>query len=196
MGERAWSWRLGVLAVVVVLAPLGCSSGGSSSGGDQGADAAASPDTSTADIGHEQTDAAPGDTPDSGAADSGDDAQADASEGATTLSERYPGDDGIADDPAVIFFDDFEQGWGRWDAPQADTQYLTMQTDASIAHSGSGYLKSTVTTQDLQNDQYISSNARVSFDQVDEVYWRFYARFPNIAPNPHHWVRVSAGTDD
>ena len=113
----------------------------------------------------------------------------------STLSEAYPGDEGIAEDPAVLFHDDFEQGWGRWDRPDSDGDYLTMQQDASVAHAGEGYLRSTVTTQDLEEQQYISSSSSVSFERVDTVYWRFYARFPNVAPNPHHWVRVSAGNE-
>ncbi len=112
-----------------------------------------------------------------------------------TLSARYPADRNIGDDPAVLFHDDFEAGWGRWDAPGSDTNYLSMQSDAAVAHAGTGYLKSTVTFDDLQADQYISSQARVEFDRVDEIYWRFYARMPNVAPNPHHWVRVSAGDE-
>ncbi len=111
------------------------------------------------------------------------------------LSERYPSDNGIESDPSVLFYDDFEEGWGRWDGPTSDTSYLTMEADSSIANSGSGFLQSRVTTQDLENDPYISSASRVGFDQVEELYWRFYARMPNIAPNPHHWVRVSAGDD-
>lgn len=110
-----------------------------------------------------------------------------------TLSERHPGDEGISDDPAVLFWDDFETGWGRWDSPSADTSHLTMESDPQIAHVGTGYLQSRVTTQDLQNDEYISSASRVEFDRVNQVYWRFYARMPEVAPNPHHWVRVSAG---
>lgn len=113
-----------------------------------------------------------------------------------TLSERYPGDEGLESDPAVLFFDDFEAGWGRWDGPTADTDHLTLESDAAIARAGTGYLRSTVTTADLEADQYISSSTRVTFDRsVDEIYWRFYARFPHIAPNPHHWVRMAAGND-
>jgi hypothetical protein len=114
--------------------------------------------------------------------------------GGPTLSEKYPGDVGIASDPSVLFFDDFEAGWGRWDAPTANTQYLFLEQSATIAHAGDHYLRSTVTTQQLQQTQYISSSTRVTFDRrVDQMYWRFYARFPNIAPNPHHWVRTAAG---
>lgn len=111
-----------------------------------------------------------------------------------TLSERYPGDRGIGSDPAVLFHDDFESGWGRWDGPTADTRYLTLLTDESSAHAGRRALRSRVTSADLQMTEYISSAAYVDFERrVDEVYWRFYARFPELAPNPHHWVRMAAG---
>ena len=111
-----------------------------------------------------------------------------------TLAERYPGDLGIGDDPAVLFHDDFESGWGRWDSPRDDTRFLFMERDAAVAASGEGYLRSTVTVAQLAEQQYISASPRYAFDRrVDTVFWRFYARFPNIAPNPHHWVRMSAG---
>lgn len=108
------------------------------------------------------------------------------------LSHQYPGDKDIENDSAVLFHDDFENGWGRWDAPQSDTPYLTMQ-EGGDAHSGTGYLQSRVTTRDLETTEYISSSSRIGFERQDEIYWRFYARMPEIAPNPHHWVRVSAG---
>lgn len=113
-----------------------------------------------------------------------------------SLSERYPQDENIASDPAVLFHDGFESGWGRWDAPTADTSYLTLETSAAAAHAGSKFLRSTVTKADLDVTQYISSSTRVTFDRrVDEIYWRFYARFPELAPNPHHWVRMAAGDE-
>lgn len=113
-----------------------------------------------------------------------------------TLSDRYPGDEGIGSDPAVLFHDDFEEGWGRWDAPNDDTRYLTILDDPSIANGGRRYLQSRVTTADLEENMYISASPRVAFPRrVDEIWWRFYARFPEIAPNPHHWIRVAAGTE-
>lgn len=112
----------------------------------------------------------------------------------STLAERYPGDDGIGSDPAVLFHDDFESGWGRWDAPNDDTQYLTILS-GDTANAGDGYLQSRVTTADLEADMYISASPRVGFERVDEVWWRFYAQFPEVAPNPHHWIRVAAGNE-
>ena len=118
------------------------------------------------------------------------------SSGTQTLSARYPGDSNIASDPAVLFHDDFEGGWGRWDAPTADTTYLHLETDAATANAGTRYLRSTVTTAHLQAQEYISSSTRVTWtNRVDEIYWRFHARFPIVAPNPHHWVRMAAGNE-
>lgn len=112
-----------------------------------------------------------------------------------TLSARYPNDEGIGDDPAVLFHDDFEDGWGRWDAPNEDTRYLHIETDEAGAHGGERYLRSTVTTAHLADDMYISSSTRVRHAPVDSVYWRFHARFPELAPNPHHWVRMAASNE-
>ncbi len=115
---------------------------------------------------------------------------------AATLSERYPGDDGIASDTAVVFHDDFEEGWGRWASPQDDTRYLHLLRDPEQAHGGDRYLRSTVTAADLEQDEYISSSTRAELPRrVDEIYWRFHARFHGVAPNPHHWVRAAAGTE-
>jgi len=113
-----------------------------------------------------------------------------------TLSAQYPGDVGLSNDEAVLFHDDFEDGWGKWAAPRADTQYLHLEADAALANGGSGYLRSTVTASDLDADEYISSSTRADLpERVNQMYWRFYARFEGIAPNPHHWVRVAAGTE-
>ena len=113
----------------------------------------------------------------------------------TFLRDRHPADEGIGSDPAVLFHDDFESGWGRWDAPRANTANLFSET-GSAAHAGSGYLRSTVTHAQLLETMYISSSPRIRFPRrVPEVFIRYYARFPNIAPNPHHWVRTAAGTE-
>lgn len=113
-----------------------------------------------------------------------------------TLSDRYPGDVGIGADPAVIFFDDFEDGWGKWDAPASDTDHLHIE-QGDLAHAGTGYLRSTVTTDDLEQDEYISSSTRLTFSRTtDVVFIRFYAQFKGVSVTPHHWVRVAAGDDD
>jgi hypothetical protein len=104
---------------------------------------------------------------------------------------------GLGDDPAVIFFDDFETGWGRWDAPDADTEYLKMQSDAATAYAGSGYLQSSVTSAHLEAQEYISSQSHFNFpSSVERVFFRYYAQFVGTAPTPHHWVRMTAGTPE
>jgi hypothetical protein len=109
------------------------------------------------------------------------------------LRDRYPGDEGLAADPAVLFFDDFEAGWGRWDAPQADSNHLFVEQ--GDAHSGSRLLRSTVTEAQLDEEQYISASPRIGIERTDAVFARLHVRFPVLAPNPHHWMRFSAGTD-
>jgi hypothetical protein len=85
-----------------------------------------------------------------------------------TLSGRYPGDVGLADDASVIFFDDFESGWGRWDSPSGDTNHLFLETGV-LSHSGDGYLRSTVTVADLAIDEYISSSTRLDLSRTTET---------------------------
>ncbi len=156
-------------------------------GGDEGTGSSAD--------GGVRADAGPGGS-DAGRRDDGGPGGTDAGGGGGTLSERYPGDVGLADDEAVLFFDDFESGWGRWDAPASDTDYLHLETDATVAHAGERYLRSTVTRDDLAADEYISASPRYAFDRrVDTVYWRFHVRFPVVAPNPHHWIRMEAGDE-
>lgn len=114
---------------------------------------------------------------------------------AGSLSDRYPDETSLATDPSVLFHDDFEQGWGKWDDPTKDTAYLFIENTQGLAHGGARYLRSTVTEAALAAQQYISASPRVEFPKrVDTIYWRFYARFKGISPTPHHWVRMSAGT--
>ncbi len=113
------------------------------------------------------------------------------------LSERYPGDVGLADDSDVLFFDDFETGWGRWDAPNEDSTYLHLENDASQAYSGERYLRSTVTSAHLAETEYISSQTRIELPARTPTFFaRFYAQFVGTAPTPHHWVRITAGTPE
>jgi hypothetical protein len=113
-----------------------------------------------------------------------------------TLSARYPDDTALSADPAVLFHDDFETGWGKWDAPSKDTAHLFIESAAATAHAGSRYLRSTVTEAQLDANEYISSATEFAFKKrVDTVYWRFYARFVGVSATPHHWVRMAAGTE-
>lgn len=170
--------------LLIALASTAC--GGSASSSDAGDGSPPRIDSAT------PSDATPDSSRDSATPDGA--TSPDGAVPAGSLSARYPGDVGLADDPSVLFFDDFEAGWGRWDAPTADTDYLHLEASASEASAGDGYLRSTVTTADLEAQMYIGASPRFAFSRrVPTVYWRFYARFPEISPPPHHWVRMAAG---
>jgi PPE-repeat protein len=193
------------LGALVLCCACGCSESGSSgssragaagSGATSGSGGSAS-SGSAGQAGASSMSGSPGSSGSSGSSGSPNAGSAGMSGGASgeTLSERYPGDAGLADDPAVLFFDDFEGGWGKWDAPTADTEYLFVE-EGALANAGMHYLRSTVTTAQLEENQYISASPRFEFpERVDRMFWRFHVRFPVLAPNPHHWVRVAAGDE-
>jgi hypothetical protein len=110
------------------------------------------------------------------------------------LRDHYDSDLELAKDPAVLFFDDFESGWGRWGSPSEDTEHLTIQS--LNPHAGTQLLRSKVTLSDLGQNEYISASPRFSLPKrVQELYLRYYARFTGLGPTPHHWVRFAAGTE-
>jgi len=113
------------------------------------------------------------------------------------IAAGYPGDQGIADDPRVLFHSDFESGFAGWTRFTKNTEQLAVLTDATLANSGVNYLRAQVTRTQLASDQYISANTQVDLPRrIPELYWRFYARFVGQTATPHHWVRVAAGTPD
>lgn len=217
MMSRQRGWREAVaVAVLGLLLAVGCSdeggdggvggdggggssSGGASSGGDSSGGSAAGGSSSSGGspsggASGEGGGSASGGASGGGAAGSG--ATGSGAAGGGTLSDRYPDDEGIASDPSVLFHDDFEAGWGKWTWPDADTAYLHLEQDAALANGGARFLRSTVTADDLAADEYISASPHADLPRrVNQIYWRFYARFKGIAPNPHHWVRVAAGTE-
>ena len=191
--DRHWAALAGACALLLGCSESGPAPGGASGSGGQasaGSSGAGSGGAGAATAGSASTGAAgstagsAGGPPGGGGSGNGD-----------TLSERHPGDAGLADDPAVLFFDDFEGGWGKWDAPTADTEYLHWE-EGALANAGTHYLRSTVTTAHLEAEQYISASPRFEFaERVERMFWRFHVRFPVLAPNPHHWVRVAAGDE-
>ena len=112
---------------------------------------------------------------------------------AQSLNELYPADKNIESDPDVLFYDNFENGWQKWHYPSSDTAYLFIENIRDTAHTGNGYLRSTVTESDLLSNKHISSKTRHIFEKpADKVYWRFYTRFNTDSPAPHHWVKLAA----
>lgn len=100
----------------------------------------------------------------------------------TSLAQRHPGDAGMAQDPAVIFSDDFESGgFGRWDDwdrnPAPDNQIVS---DPQLVHSGARAAQLLLTRPDKTVDLV------KWFDRgYDRVYARWYCRFAaDYAPGP------------
>jgi len=110
------------------------------------------------------------------------------------LSARYPGDVGIAGDPAVLFHSGFEDGFAGWTRHSTDTTLLDVDTDKATANGGERYMRASISRARLAQTPYIGVNAQLDFSRrVPVVYWRFYARFVGGSATPHHWVRVAAG---
>ena len=110
------------------------------------------------------------------------------------LAAKYPGDQGIAGDPAVLFHSDFEAGFAGWSNHTADPTLIEVDDDAQLANGGSRYLRASVSRAQLAAKQSISANAQVNFQRrVPLAYWRFYARLVGTSAPPHHWVRLGAG---
>jgi hypothetical protein len=112
-----------------------------------------------------------------------------------TIAGSHPGDQGIAGDPRVLFYSDFENGLAGWTRFTKNTDQIAVLTEAALANAGVGYLRAQVTRTQLATNQYISANAQLDLPRrVPELYWRFYARFVGQTATPHHWVRMAAGT--
>jgi hypothetical protein len=120
----------------------------------------------------------------------------DAAGSPSNLSQKYPGDQNIESDPAVIFHSDFEQDLTGWSDYTNDPSRIAVLTDATLAHGGSKYLRAQVTKTQLKSSlgPYVDAMAQYRFSQrTDVVYWRFYTRFVGQSAPPHHWVRTGAG---
>jgi hypothetical protein len=112
------------------------------------------------------------------------------------IAAEYPNDEGIADDPRVIFHSDFEQGLEGWSRHTEQAERLDVIADGALSHAGERHLRAQVTRADLAQDQYVSAQAQVDFSRrVPQAFIRFYARFVGETATPHHWVRFAAGTE-
>jgi hypothetical protein len=110
------------------------------------------------------------------------------------LSGKYPGDNGIENDPDVLFHSDFENGFAGWTRHSQDKTLLDVDTNAQLAHGGTSYMRASISRTRLAQDLYIGVNAQFDFaKRVPVAYWRFYARFVANSAPPHHWVRLAGG---
>jgi len=100
-----------------------------------------------------------------------------------TLAAQHPGDRGLGQDPAVVFFDDFQEG-----TPQAvfaryteirNQPAMTLSTDHP-AGSASGYsVQMNAGPGDANAQTYLFKSFGTG---ADELYLRFYAKWVGAGP--------------
>jgi hypothetical protein len=100
-------------------------------------------------------------------------------EGDTGLAAKYPGDAGIADDPAVVFHADFEDyGSGADAAAQWSVvdhgAHLSITEDPACVNSGRKALQWTMPQQDVPLSVEVAHYLR---EPCDVLFLRFYTRY-------------------
>ncbi len=109
------------------------------------------------------------------------------------LAAGYPADQGLADDPAVLLFEDFEHGsleqlGQRWDnVSNAGGAVLSFADDVPPGSAGRRSLHSTATLGENHGGHLYT---RLPEPVDDVVFVRFYVRFAEDAGYLHHFVRV------
>ena len=100
------------------------------------------------------------------------------------LAARYPGDRGIASDPAVLFADDFESGdMKRWDETRGQVRVTEERP-----HSGRRCVR-----MEMQRGRNTGGDAIKWFlPGADAVHVRFYVRFSPDYRYNHHFVTLLA----
>lgn len=108
------------------------------------------------------------------------------------LSAKYPGDTGIAQDPAVLFVEDFEAATieeiaRRWsDVSNKDDRVLSLGNDVPEGSPGKVSLQVTATLGKNTGGHLYKVLPRA----VDTAFARFYVKFPPDAPYIHHFVHL------
>jgi hypothetical protein len=108
------------------------------------------------------------------------------------LAARYPGDRGLADDPDVLLFEDFdapdlEAVTRRWDSvSDRGKAVLALDPDAPGAASGAGRKSLRLTAHPGADDG--GHLYRRLPREVDAAHLRFYVKFPEPANYIHHFV--------
>jgi hypothetical protein len=131
-------------------------------------------------------------TPDSTDADTGG-----LPEGNTGIAAQYPGDVGIASDPAVIFADDFEGHasasdlTSKWDVVDHSAQ-VRIATEAGNVFRGAKALELTVPQQ---NQEMSNTAAKVLAQERDVLFLRYHSKFDasfDVVGSSHNGGGISA----
>ncbi|MBL8860943.1 MAG: hypothetical protein JNK02_02945 [Planctomycetes bacterium] len=102
------------------------------------------------------------------------------------IAARYPGDGGIAHDPAVLFASGFEQGFEGWTS--VNTRIASIQREEARAHSGTAFARLTA-TRGVDTGGEVALRLR---EGVDRLHLRFACRFDRDTCWPHHFVKLRA----
>jgi len=121
-------------------------------------------------------------------------------EGDTGLASKHPGDAGIADDPNVLFADDFEKYPATsqgpdinkvWDAVYQN-QYVGIATDAANVHGGKQALQFTLPQGP---DELSDGTDKLLTEQQDTLFLRYYGKFESpydVVGSSHNGSSISA----
>ncbi len=113
------------------------------------------------------------------------------------IAAKYPGDVGIADDPAVIFADDFESYTDaselsqRWDAVYQMSQ-LRIATEADNVYAGAQALEMSVPQQ---QNELSNATDKILATERDALFLRYYSRFQapfDVVGSSHNGSMISA----
>lgn len=108
------------------------------------------------------------------------------------LSAKHPGDRGLAQDPAVLFAEDFEEGdlsaiAARWDSVSNEGgEVLALSDDMPESSSGKRSIQMTATLGKNTGGHLYTRLPR----GVETAFLRFYVKFPADAGYIHHFVHL------
>ena len=106
-------------------------------------------------------------------------------EGNTGIARRYPGDAGIAEDPGVIYANDFEEGFAGGLTPNRNG--VVALQDPAVSLSGAGCAQITATRgKDTGGDLVYSWQPG-----EDQAFVRVYVKFHKDTVTPHHFLRLA-----
>ena len=118
-------------------------------------------------------------------------------EGNTGIATKYPGDVGIAGDPAVIFADDFESYTKaadigkRWDN-MYQNQYIAIATTAANVYAGKQALEFTLPQQAAELSD---ATEKIVSPELDVLFLRYYGKFQSpydVTGSSHNGSSISA----
>jgi hypothetical protein len=186
---------VGAVLVGIAAATVGCGGGDDSSAGSGGhAGSGGSSSGGTSSGGASSGGASSGGASSGGTSSGGTGGGTGATGG---IAAKYPGDQGIENDPDVIFADDFEsyadqtELWNRWDNTFQQNE-TRMATEPGNFYAGKQAVEFTLpaSTQELSNGVQKFVNP-----ELDQLYLRWYSKFDannDIVGSSHNGGGISA----